>query len=365
MALWKNGWKIFLCFLWMAPALASEVPPASLTFFGVYGMPVQPLGLAASNADGIGFNILGEWNASKYASLGLSFEQVTFYGNTSFTYPAVNLEGRVFPFENGKDKFSPYVYGGAGLGLSAGSAIQLKAGLGSRVSFVGPLFLDLAVGSHWIQSPASAQYVDVRAGLSYSFGFKEETSKPSPTPAAASSPVATATMAPAVPVASSTPPPVEALPIVSTPAPVISQAPVTTLAQSKQYYKIGMQAFLAGNYALAFKALKKSLTLKEKHKHPYKYAETYSTLGVIYQFHAHKVPNHLQKALVCYKKALAIDPTTKSAKHYYKKLRAQLAKESKTKKKHPPAAPPADSSSAPPSSGATGDSPAPSGTPAP
>jgi hypothetical protein len=37
-----------------------------------------------------------------------------------------------------------------------------------------------------------------------------------------------------------------------------------------------------------------------------------------------------------YKRALAIDPTTKSAKHYYKKLKAKVAAESKRKHKLKP-----------------------------
>lgn len=352
MNLLKNGWKIVLC-LAVFQGLWADPPPISLTFYGLYGTPVQPLGLTTSITDAFGFNALGEWNASKYASWGLSFEQATFYyGGQGFNFPALNLEGRVFPLENGKDKFSPYIYGGAGLGLSSGSGPQLKAGLGSKVSLVGPLFFDLAVGSHWVQPPSSFQYVDLRAGLSYSIDFKgEEAKTPVPTPTALSTPMATpaASLTPQA-MGTPLPTPAEMALEVGTPTPVISQAPVTTVAQSKQYYKIGMDAFLAGNYPLSLKALKKSVTLKEKHKHPYKYAETYATIGVIYQFHS-TFPNHEQKALIYYKKALKIDPTTKSAKRYYKKLKAKLAKEAKAKKKKKPVATPTDSSAPPASTG--------------
>lgn len=335
MNFFNRRWK-FIFFLFLAVPAFAEVPPVSLSFFGLYGSPVQPLGLASSSTDILGFDVLGEWNPSNYASLGLSYEQASFYFNPGTTFSAVNFEGRFFPFQNGKEKFSPYVYGGAGLGLSTGGGTLLKTGLGSRVSFIGPLFLDFTAGSHWIMSTGTAQFVDFRAGLSYSFDFKPpQETKPAPK--------VTATPAPTVPVtnvfpgASPLPTATEVvLEMASpTPMPVIPQAPVTTLAQSKMYYKIGMNAFLAGNYPLALKALKKSLTLKEKHKHPYKYAETYATIGVIYQFHALKVKDHNQKALLYYKKALAIDPTTKSAKHYYKKLKAQVARESKKKKTKP------------------------------
>jgi hypothetical protein len=127
----------------------------------------------------------------------------------------------------------------------------------------------------------------------------------------------------------------------ATPMPLIEAAPVTTLAGVKKYYKLGMKAFLDRNYALSFKLLKKSLAVKEIHGARYYYAETYATLGVIYQFHSSKVKDHEQKALIYYKKALAIDPTTKSAKHYYRKLKAKLAAEAKKSSKHKPAATPA------------------------
>lgn len=315
------------------PAFAA-VEPLSLTFFGLYGSPVQPLGLASSTTDILGFNVLGEWNPSDYASLGLGFEQARFYTGPGFNFQTMNFEGRVFPFQNGKDSFSPYLYGGAGLSLSSDGSPQLKAGLGSRVSFIGPIYFDVAAGSHWIQAPGNFQYVDVRAGLSYSI---ELNPKPIPT----ATPVPTATVTVSLPGSLPTATPVSPVTIFSMPTTVfISQAPVTTLAQGKVYYKEGMEAFKAGDYRSSFKYLKKSLELKEKHKHAYYYAETYATLGVIYQFHANTMKNHLQKALDSYKKALAIDPKTKSARHYYPKLKAQLAREAKKKRKLAPAAEP-------------------------
>ena len=331
----KHGWKAVFLLLLAGPVLA-EVQPISLTFFGLYGSPVQPLGLASSTTDILGFNVLGEWNPSDYASLGLGFEQATFYSNPGFNFSTANFEGRVFPFQNGKDKFSPYAYGGAGLVVSNGGGTLLKAGLGSRVSFIGPLFLDFSAGSHWIVSPGNAQYVDFRAGLSYSIELN-----PKPTPTATPAPTATPspTVLPVVSLPGQAPTPTPAAPVTIFSAPqtiFISQAPVTTLAQGKRYYKLGMKSFKAGDYKASFKYLKKSLELKERHKRAYYYAETYATLGVIYQFHARGMKDHLQKALDSYKKALAIDPTTKSAKHYYKPLKAQLAREAKMKAKAMP-----------------------------
>lgn len=342
------------CLLAVVPAVRAEVSPLTLTLLADYGSPVQPLGLAQSTTDAIGFEFMAEWNASSYASFGLSFEQQTFYNAVNFSIPTANLETRLFPFENGKNKFSPYIYGGAGLNLSStGGPFQLKAGLGSRVSLVGPLFFDLAVGSHWLVDPGSLQYVDGRAGLSVFIDFKPG-QVPTPTPAPAAP---TSTPAPvASPVVQASPTHMATPDITpevisledATPTPVIDlSVPVTSVTEGKFYYKIGNDAFKAGNYPLARDAYKKSLSLKEKHKAAYYYAETYAQLGVIYQFHA-KFKGHNKRALENYKKALAIDKNTKSAKHYYKKLKAQVAREeaaakktktkSKTKKKRKPAA---------------------------
>jgi tetratricopeptide (TPR) repeat protein len=117
-----------------------------------------------------------------------------------------------------------------------------------------------------------------------------------------------------------------------TPTPVIDLKPVKSLKEAVKYYKMGNAAFKAGNYPLALKAYKKSLTLKEKHKAAYYKAETYAQIGVIYQFHALKVKDHEKKALGNYKAALKIDPKTKSAKKFYPKLKAKLDKEAKAAK---------------------------------
>ncbi len=338
----RLGLKI-LAFLFLSQVVFADVAPISLTFFGLYGSPVQPAGLTSSTTYGFGLDALGEWNPSYYFSLGLSYEQVTFYSSSNFSVPMGNLEGRIFPFENGKNKFSPYLYGGAGLNLSStGGPVQLKAGIGSRVSIAGPIFFDIAAGSHWIQPPDDFQYVDIRAGLSCSIDFKpasENTPTPVATPILGSpTPFVQASVTPNVtPIPTITQSPEEISLEESptpTPMPQIESAPVTTIAGVKKYYKLGMNAFMAQNYKLAFKLLHKSLATKEIHGASYYYAETYATLGVIYEFHASTVKDHDKKALFCYQKALAIDPTTKSAKHYYKKLKAKVVAESRKKARH-------------------------------
>ncbi len=330
MSLWKHGWKVCLCLLLGGAALAEEAPPASLTFFGLYGTPVQPLGLAAAVTNGFGLNILGEWNPSYYVSLGLSYERVGFYGSEGFTYPALNFESRFFPLQNGKGRFSPYLYGGAGLGLSTGSAPVLKAGIGSRVSISGPWFFDLAAGSHWVQSPDNFQYVDFRVGLSYFIGYTPPPPTPTPTPV------------PTVTLPSAVPSPTPTVNVTSTPVtlivtatptvtPVVIPGAVTTLAQGLRYYRKGIKAYGVENFRLSLIYLKKSLELRAKRKHASYYAQAYAYIGAIYQFHAHTVKDHLQKALDNYKKALAVDRKNKIARKYYRKLKAQVARMAKPK----------------------------------
>ncbi|HUO57575.1 MAG TPA: tetratricopeptide repeat protein [bacterium] len=322
---------LFFCF-GIAALCRADVSPVSFTLFGAYGQPVYPPVLSRAAADGLGLNALLEVNPTSYNSLGLGYEQITFFGPnaTKFTVPLANFEARVFPMENEKKKFSPYAYCGLGLNLSSGAwqgPLQLKAGIGSRISIAGPVYFDLAVGSHWIQAPNDFQYVDVRYGLSISLQ-----DKPSPTPTPAP-PTMTPTPSPtATPQQAWTP---QATPTIQETVTTIEipSEPVTTLAQVKKYYRLGMNAFLAKNYALSLKLLKKSIAVKEIHGAAYYYAETYATIGVIYEFHAHKVKDHDQKALMYYRKALAIDPSTKSAKTYYKKLKARVTRETRLKKK--------------------------------
>ena len=123
-------WKVIL--IWSLTAVVwAEISPISLTLFGQYGEPVYPPALAVPDPNAFGFNILGEWNATSYCSFGLGFERTTFYGTPDFTTSMLNFEGRAFPLENEKGKFSPYVYGGVGLNLASSAAwqgpVQLKA----------------------------------------------------------------------------------------------------------------------------------------------------------------------------------------------------------------------------------------------
>lgn len=343
----------FLCCCFAVPAFAAEQVsiPLALTLFANYGSPVAPPFLANNIVDGLGLEVLGEWNASPYGSLGLSYERTTFYyGSTNFNAQFVNFEGRFFPLETGKAAFAPYIMGGAGLSLTADGSPVLKAALGSRINFVGPTALDVAVGSHWIQSPASYQYVDARVGLAFLFDYQDQSKpKPSPSPTPKVSPSVTpvkspvATMTPLV----TTPPSptvVAALPTPTTtpatialeePAPITGLSKKAALSLMKATYHKGTAALKTHKYLTSIKYLKKAASIKERHVPSYYYAEAYADLGIIYQFHQ-KTAHHKEIALEYYRRALKIDPQTAAAKKYYKKLKAELAK---THKAMPKAAP--------------------------
>jgi tetratricopeptide (TPR) repeat protein len=358
-----RAWAI-LPFLGAAPAWGgTPPPPVSLTLFGLYASPVEPAGLAAGTVDGAGGELLGEWNPSSYGSLGLGFETTTYFNAASFSLSILNLEGRVFPFENGRNRFSPYLYGGAGLVLNSGSQIEFKAGLGSRVSVMGPVFLDLAVGSHWFQDPGGFQTVDLRAGLSYGFDFgkggnsaagEEKSAPPAGTGKPHPSPTATPVPSPAAEVPAKAEPtptagiilaedlePPTATPTVET-LRVETEAPPAQAPRKAEWkkaaavpseppargmkpdYEKGARAFEAGDYGAAARWFKKSVAIPDGLVPRYYYAEAYATLGVIYEFHL-KVPGHLRRALAYYRTALRYDPVnTKSANKYYWKLKKRL-----------------------------------------
>ncbi len=324
-----------------------DLAPLSISFFGLYGTPVQPLSLSRSNNDGLGFDFLAEYQPSHYASVGLGYETTTFYGSQAFTAGSFNLEGRLFPFAGLRQPYNPYLTAEAGLNLASGSPSQwggayaLKVGLGTKVQFVGPLSLDFAVESHWMgNSPNYLQYVDGRFGIDYAIQFgnssastsnppAKATATPIQTPTAMTTP--TLTPIPMVPTVSPTfiiksispsPTPTEIL-IENTPTPEPNEG---TAAHSKvkKYYLKGIQAFYAHKYSSALADLRTAVTYKEKVP-AYYYAECYATMGVIYQFYR-PIPHHLKLALGNYKKAYLLDPDTPAVKKYYKKLKAQLAK---------------------------------------
>ncbi len=333
---------------------ADDLAPLSASLFFLYGTPVQPLSLGQTNYDGLGLDFLAEYQPSHYASVGLSYETATFYGLQAFTAGSLNVEGRLFPFAGMKLPYNPYISGGAGLNLAGASPTQwggstaLKAGIGTKVAFVGPMSLDFAVESHWMgNSPNFFQYVDARVGIDYAIAL-ESSAAPTPTPVQtpAASPVEspmpspvvrmtpTETPTPMAPMETDTP---TSVPYVSSPSPtpteselLIENTPTPAPGEGsvfhsrvKKFYLMGINAFYAHKYQTAVADLKKAVSIKEKVAYYY-YAESYGTIGVIYQFHL-KGKNHLKLALENYKKAAKIDPTTPAVKKYYKKLKAQLA----------------------------------------
>ena len=321
---------VLLCCI-AVPALASEQikVPIALTIFANYGSPVAPPTLADPIVDGLGLEVLGEWNASSYGSLGLSFEQTTFYyGSYSVNAQFANFEGRFFPFETGKAVFAPYIMCGAGLSLNGGGNLMFKTALGSRVNFVGPTALDLAVGSHWVQDPGAFQYVDARLGLCFLFDYEDTTKAkpaPSPTPKASPSPSVTPVKSPVGTLTPSpTPTTTPATITLEEPAPITNLNRKAALSLMKATYKKGTAAMKKHQYLTAIKNLKKAASIKEKHVPSYYYAESYADLGLIYHYHM-KTAHHKEIALEYYKRALKIDPQTENAKKGLKKLKAELA----------------------------------------
>ena len=109
-----------------------------------------------------------EWNPSYYASLGLSYEQTSFYGNQAFTAGTLNAEGRFFLASFVNDH-SPYISAGAGFNLLPasgywkGGSFGLKIGLGDKIPIAGPVLLDLGFDYHWMSATkADFQYADAR-----------------------------------------------------------------------------------------------------------------------------------------------------------------------------------------------------------
>jgi hypothetical protein len=313
----------------------------SLTYFQFYGTPVQPQAFAKSTQDGLGLEVLAEMNPSAYLSVGLEFETVTFYNSSNFSLSVFGLETRFFASPNTKSPFAPYLYAGAGLG-SSGAGNQVKAGLGSRANLGGPVFLDFAVGSNWFDS--GFQYVNFRGGLSLSFDLPKGENKPAPSPtpkAAAVTETPTAapvTMTdPKAPTWTPTPSsPTPTATVESIGEPTATVAPEVKASLMKKYYKIGMKAYDKKDFPTAIENLKLALLEEEPTVAYYYYAEANATLGVIYHFHS-KAKDHNALALKYYKRALKIDPDTKSAKKFVKLLEPKSkAKKTKAKPKAKP-----------------------------
>jgi TPR repeat protein len=334
---------IILFLAGIIPSQAGDgLAPLSISVFGLYASPVQPASLSLSNYDGAGFDLLAEYQPTRYASVGLGYEKVVFYGGPGYYAGSMNLEGRFFPMAGMKLPWDPYVSGGAGLNLASGTSNQwggvaaLKAGLGTKVGCVGPMSLDFAVEGNWLGNNANyLQYVDFRVGVDYAIPFE---APPTPTPTPSPTSVATAVnhneISPTPTVTLETPKYLFVETNTPTPSPVITPTSSSELlletasapahSRMKAAYLKGVKALKAHNYPTAILYFKKAVKINEKVPYYY-YSEAYANLGVIYQFHS-KVKSHLKLALGYYQAAAKIDPDTLAVKKYYKKLKAQLAK---------------------------------------
>jgi len=188
-----------------------------------------------------------------------------------------------------------------------------------------------------VQSPGAYQYVDARAGLSYSFDFKQNpNSKPNPTPSAtpkaSSSPSPVVSATPVATVAETQPPPATASIELHEAPPITGLSKKAALSLMKTTYRKGTAAMKAHQYKTAVKHFKKAVSIKEKHVPAYFYAEAYADLGIIYQFHLKTAKDNKKIALEYYRRSLKYDPMTENARKYYPKLKAELAKSKPAKK---------------------------------
>ena len=325
----------------------SESSPSlfSLTYLEFYGTPIQPVAYANLDADALGFNVLAEYNPSYYASLGLNYEKTSFYDGFNSTASFLGAEVRFFGAPNGKSPFAPYIYGGAGLGLNAGTGNELKAGIGSRLQLAYPFFLDFSAGSNWVDS--GLQFLTFRGGLSVSFDLPKVESSPMAkptksltvemTPSTTITPVGTLVDLLATPSPTLTPTVIttDTVTVVATDTatvmmtdtntmtmtPTLTETPTVSQSQVKLHYKAGMNAFSEHHYLTATTEFKKALSVDDPTVQTYFYAESNSMLGVIYQFYS-KVDGHKELAAKYYERALKIDPMTPAAKKYLKMLQS-------------------------------------------
>ena len=87
----------------------------------------------------------------------------------------------------------------------------------------------------------------------------------------------------------------------------------------RDLYERGVEAFKARKNEAAIGYLTKAVAVKDPKVKDFYYAEAYSTLGLIYQYRI-KTVGHRETARKYYRKALAIDPSTASAKQGLKLL---------------------------------------------
>jgi len=335
------------------------VPPISLTVSGTYGSPVAPP--SPTVAHGFGFNALVDYNPMNMISVGVGFESIRFDGSPISTETA-NLELKLFPFENGKKYFSPYITGGAGLNLSAvgnNTPFKLKAGLGTRVSLISALYLDMGFESHWFVDPGASQYVGARAGLSYSFEFEPgkqdalvpQSQKKAPEKVAPKEDPKAKTEASSVgsgseidiAKAASKQKPSEDQEAKEAPedlevenVPMRGAKPTATPEEEAEeeeaqeetsvedtemmkLYRSGTKSYLKSDYSSALRDLRKCVAIEDDAVKPLYYSEANALIGVI-----HHVKKDDATAVKFYRKALALNPQNHAALKYLRKLGVKI-----------------------------------------
>ncbi len=330
--------------------------PMSLTVQAMYDSPMKPTETARLLTDGWGTFILSEFQPNDVWGIGFGYQNDHFYqpGVANMRQAGVFFSGRARkPVESLRTV--PYVLltGGFNVLSKTGNHWPGKNiysfGLGTRLEIVRGLSADFGVHQYWLlPKPYHLQYVAVTAGLVVETGpepFKgkrreagikkkklekknkdvtlKEMATETSTPvslSAAVSPVAARLTSTPTPLSQAPPTPTETLPPVKVgPPPSAPPTTASAVVRMRYFYDHGIAAYKAKNYGTAIKYLKTALTVKDPKVEQYYYAESNAMLGVIYQ-HYVRTPGHLDLARFYYKQALAVDPTTETAKKNLKLL---------------------------------------------
>jgi TPR repeat protein len=102
-------------------------------------------------------------------------------------------------------------------------------------------------------------------------------------------------------------------------------ADMATKGKMREHYRKGASLFMARKYEEAVPELSAATMIVDPYVWKYWYAEAYSLLGVIFEFHRSD-PDHNLKAVLFYRLALKNDPKTFTARYFLKRLKADSYK---------------------------------------
>ncbi len=144
-----------------------------------------------------------------------------------------------------------------------------------------------------------------------------------PTPTVAAAPAATPTLVAAPPLATPTPAS-NAIELEENTQPATQTAPQPTptvyevhgVLKMKDVYDAGKKAYQEQDYDQAIRYWKKAVTMKDPYTPKFYYAEAYSMLGIIYQYHI----IHYGHAYRCYRAALKYERHNPTARKHIRQV---------------------------------------------